>query len=296
MTLRPGSQGAIHFLSHSERAGFTNLGDWEALEKCYPICLAAIAKKKETALRKSAFNLVQLDVRLRGSGFRDAVLARDPPHLFQADLSDIVRWKLNRGKMRPLQKVCDGNGDVNVRAVTVKALSLAAKGAQSCTLAGAGAGPGKGYFMTALSELAKLRGVGPATASLVLSLLFPQVPFMADEVLDCVCGSREYSAREAEVLLTSLTAVAACIGSGWTAERVGSALWVCATAVAHGLSLPASVATIIENEGGGAIGTGGKGASNSSSRSAASEKRSGGEGEGKGEEEDEGKTKKRRRA
>jgi hypothetical protein len=40
------------------------------------------------------------------------------------ELSRVMKWKLTRGKMRPLQKLVDGNDDRDVQALSAEAFKI----------------------------------------------------------------------------------------------------------------------------------------------------------------------------
>jgi hypothetical protein len=75
-----------------------------------------------------------------------------------------------KGTFRPRnQQLAESNPDSTVRELTKRAINMLQK-------------DGKTKVADALSVIAELKGIGPATASLLLSLLFPSdVPFF-DEV------------------------------------------------------------------------------------------------------------------
>ena len=92
------------------------------------------------------------------------VFARSPPHLIKPELERIMEWKLKRGKFRPgLLKLVQSNSAEMVESCSSKAFATDS-------------------VDEAMSHLVELKGVGPATASAILSGCNKQVPFMADEV------------------------------------------------------------------------------------------------------------------
>jgi hypothetical protein len=143
-----------------------------------------------------------------------ALLGRTPPHLTQSELSRVMRWKLKSGKMRPnLQKFID---------------SLGAADVQRCSQAAFAALPLKGGegLKAALRHLCELKGVGPATASLVLSLYQPtRCAFMSDEALLLLLGEKKYTERECVQLTELCAARARELGPPWTAQRVQRCIW-----------------------------------------------------------------------
>jgi hypothetical protein len=84
-----------------------------------------------------------------------------------------IRAQLMKGKWRPrLQQFVDSLEEGLVRSTTQAAFKQAAAG----------------KVVPALETLSGLKGVGPATASAILSALRFEVPFMSDEALNACKG------------------------------------------------------------------------------------------------------------
>jgi hypothetical protein len=99
-----------------------------------------------------------------------------------------------KGKFRPgLQKYVDALTDSVVRDTTTRAFRHAAAG----------------RLRAAIEALCELKGVGPATASAVVSVLHFDSPFMADEALEAFVGTRTYTLAEWEELRRRTLAAAA---------------------------------------------------------------------------------------
>ena len=132
-------------------------------------------------------------------------------YISQKQLSDVMKWKLKTGKWRPnLQKFVDALKDSEVKAAS--ALSL--KSLKS------------GDLKAALKELCVLKGVGPATATAVLSAAVPsRCAFMSDEALLAVLKSKNYTVVEALELARKCSDHAKLLGAGWTANSVQRAVW-----------------------------------------------------------------------
>jgi hypothetical protein len=159
--------------------------DFSAARKGYTL---AIARTRKPA------DLSPLDAWIH-TDFPAAVSARTPPHVVASELSRVMQWKLLKGKFRPgLQRYVDELSDKAVAEASGAALKKLASG----DLKGA---------LTSLSV--PLKGVGPATASAVLSALAPHTSaFMSDEALLSVCGSRDYTVQEAIALADACAAKA----------------------------------------------------------------------------------------
>lgn len=214
--------------------GSRSLASWDAALAGYLPAIASFSAgvPRRAQLPADAAWLLALPATVR---------ARSPPALTQPELSRLMRFKLARGKSRPnLQKFVDAALPKVVEAAsTAAAAHLAA-----------------GKLAQALEAIsAPLKGVGPATGSLILSILDASVPFMEDQALTLVCGTRGYTDAEFLQLTAALrkeaSALNALAGSGgtWTAATVEQAMW----SAAHG---GGEGATAAQGSGAGA-GTGG---------------------------------------
>jgi len=99
-----------------------------------------------------------------------------------------MRWKLAREKWRPrLVQLVESNSEQVVKDVTMKA-AIAAKDISDFT---------QESILSLVDILIELKGVGPATASLILSLYCPRdIPFFSDEaVLVMGLGKADYSKK-----------------------------------------------------------------------------------------------------
>lgn len=98
------------------------------------------------------------------------------------ELVEIMKWKLTRGKMRPLLSKIQALDDQFVCQVSFKAINHLRNGPTNETL------------KMALNELSKpLKGVGVATASAVLAKWNLEIPFMSDAGLIAVNGTTDYT-------------------------------------------------------------------------------------------------------
>ncbi|KAF2690859.1 hypothetical protein K458DRAFT_382437 [Lentithecium fluviatile CBS 122367] len=94
-------------------------------------------------------------------------------YLKKEEIVSLVEWKLKHGTFRPkLLNLVKENADTLIEETTKKAFALGSKD-----------GVGDGDVMKALKILSALKGIGPATASLLLSVYHPEhIPFFSDEL------------------------------------------------------------------------------------------------------------------
>lgn len=141
----------------------------------------------------------------------DIVAARTPAHVTLPELVRLTEWKMARGVWRAPNLVLV-RSNPSAQVVSTSAAALA----------------GAPHPTTPIATLAKLKGVGPATASAVASAFRPQVyPFFDELVaaqvpgLGAVAWTLTYYARYAD----ALRARAAQLGRDWTPAMVERALW-----------------------------------------------------------------------
>ncbi|CAO1618933.1 unnamed protein product [Jaminaea pallidilutea] len=94
------------------------------------------------------------------------------------ELKEVMRWKLARGKFRPtLPRLIASNSDAAVKDVTSRGLAYLGEEADDADGTRA---------LKAMTTLCELKGVGPATASLILSLANEHQGSMSDESWLCL--------------------------------------------------------------------------------------------------------------
>src|SRR6185503_7591499 len=95
-----------------------------------------------------------------------AIVGRAKPHVTLAELVKLTEWKMSRGEWRARNLVLvNGNDAASVIATTTAALSMIP------------------HPTKPISEIAKLDGVGPATASAVAAATAPGVYPFFDELV-----------------------------------------------------------------------------------------------------------------
>lgn len=141
----------------------------------------------------------------------DLIAARERAHVTLPELVRLTEWKMARGVWRaPNLVLVRSNPAPEVVSISTAALAAVP------------------HPSAAVAALAKLKGVGPATASAVASAFAPQVyPFFDELVaaqvpdLGPVAWTLGFYARYADALRTR----AATLGGGWTPAMVEQALW-----------------------------------------------------------------------
>jgi len=127
------------------------------------------------------------------------------------ELETVMKWKLSRGKFRPLLRLVAQNSDEQVVGCSRRAFAALSRK----------------DLRGAVEALSKLKGVGPATASAVLAAHSPGfAPFMSDEALEAIVGSRQYTLKEYLQLSEQLQSLASSLEGSWNAEQIGKTLWV----------------------------------------------------------------------
>lgn len=207
---RPGWQAAAALFKQDDVAL------WRRTLAAYPSCL-----KGKQGTSPTQKHLVKDDAFLHGEVVCNM---KERGSLSHAELSRVMRWKLARGKMRPLQKAVERNSAAAVEEASRESLAAL----------------DKGHWKSALKLLTKLHAVGPATASIVLCLYAPdQAPFMADEAMEAVPGSVPCSGNAAayseeayadfrDSMIKRADELANLGWVGCTPEDVGRSLWCAA--------------------------------------------------------------------
>ncbi|XP_075755322.1 uncharacterized protein LOC102443902 isoform X1 [Pelodiscus sinensis] len=150
-----------------------------------------------------------------------AIAGRKEKYLTRAEVVKLMEWKLARGKFRPrLQQLVATNSSETVESCTRKAFQLLPDVA------------------AAITELSRLKAVGPATASAILAAGAPEAAaFMADEAVESIPGLtpiqytlKHYILYLDKIQLCVMKLNKADAETAWTPHHVERCLWAWAVA------------------------------------------------------------------
>lgn len=208
--LRPGVEAAINLWKSDDP------DKWEEALNSYEDCCTAIQKSMKSAQSKLSKTLFSEDKKWIEETLPDMIKSNRTITLHQLDR--IMVWKLRRGQFRPtLMGLIKRNSAPSVEENSQKAISIIKTSHKN--------------IPEAFKCLEKLHGVGPATASLILSIVAPEhVPFMSDEAMDASIGlPRSYTAGRFEKFQKALLSKSKKLGNGWHVGMIEKSLF--ATAV-----------------------------------------------------------------
>ncbi|CAM1504074.1 Fc.00g016650.m01.CDS01 [Cosmosporella sp. VM-42] len=159
----------------------------------YPALVKAISDSKGG--KNGQQTLQELDAYRYGEAL-EIFCAKKPQRAMELnDVKELVEWKLRHGKFRPtLMKFVTSNDPTAAKEIIQEALEVYQE---------------KSDAQAALDILTKLKGIGPATASLLLTVHDPdEVIFFSDEAFYWLCCDRKktpikYNAKEYQSLRSS---------------------------------------------------------------------------------------------
>ena len=206
--LRPGSAAAAALWNLEKSKASKWLETLDQYKRCLDL-LTKAQSKAQSNLSKQKF--------IEDDNWKEnelPQLLQTQKHMTLKQLERLMIWKLRRGMFRPtLMGLIRRNDSKSVIEVTKAGFEAA----QIDT--------GEG-----LDVLCKLHGVGPATASAILSVYLPtDVPFMSDEALDAALGMpRLYTKVKFVQFQKALVAKSKKLGPNWSPVMVEKTLWCAA--------------------------------------------------------------------
>lgn len=191
----------------------TDIAIWMSVEKQYGDMLLEKGGKKLVDLDKicEEISLKWQRIQQKEDGFCTC-----------QDLYTIMEWKFATGKPRPLWKHIKSNLEDAVRALSKDAFALVRHVQSHDENVNTAIG-------NAVETLSKLKGIGPASASAILSLYRPDLMvFMYDEILDCFLGERKYTTAAYIKINTICRNLVRDLGGNDTSinvRKLGQILW-----------------------------------------------------------------------
>jgi hypothetical protein len=207
--MRATTAGSAVMLTCSDIAIWT-----DALLK-YDQALRALSSERSLGSK-----LFDLD-RWISEAYPELLANRTPMFITRSELESIMQWKLSRGKDRPmLMSLIRQNSPAAVEITSREAFQLVEAGSS----------------MEGLKKLTELKGVGPATASAIMTPIFPdKFVFMSDEVLEASTNKkRDYTMKSYETTLRVMKELQRSLreiekGDDWNLDKLGKAMWAAGT-------------------------------------------------------------------
>ncbi|OAA49685.1 hypothetical protein ISF_09388 [Cordyceps fumosorosea ARSEF 2679] len=142
----------------------------------YPRLIDSMSNNSKRPAKYSQKTLQQLvEYRYTQAPAAFSPTAASPQEMTLEDVRCLVEWKLRHGKFRPMLLGLAGSNNPKLARRTIAAAIRNYRASSDVD--------------AALAALAKLRGIGPATASLLLSVHDPErVIFFSDEAFLWLCG------------------------------------------------------------------------------------------------------------
>lgn len=181
----------------------SNLSLWKQALSSYQSRIESLNKPKLLSLEEFYREKLQSLIHRRNPN----------PYITTSELSQLMQWKLTRGKWRPrLLDFVSALDEELVKSSSQKAFESLPD------------------ISKAVNELTVLKGVGPATASAILAAYAPHLaPFMSDEAMEAAIGnSKDYSLKQYLFFASKLQTKAEELsseGDVFTPSDVERALW-----------------------------------------------------------------------
>ena len=148
--------------------------------------------------------------------------------LTKSDLLDtVIPWKFSVGKSRNgLLGLLRSNTDTDVAKWTTEGIAHVKNIRGNAS---------DDDISTAVGEITELKGVGPAGASVLLSMVRPDLfCYMYDEVIDSFLPKRTYTLKVYMTCNEACIQMARDLKGDWNPAKVARTLWVAARASANG--------------------------------------------------------------
>ncbi|KAM3510651.1 hypothetical protein MY11210_005686 [Beauveria gryllotalpidicola] len=211
--------------------------EFTALLDEYPSLVEKISQAKGS--KHGQKSLQQLDEYRYGTALTDFAAgassssSSSPKEMTLDDAKILVEWKLRHGKFRPmLMGLASSNNATLARRTIAAAIKTYRGSSADASSSSFSSSPSAAAVATALAGLTKLRGIGPATASLLLSVHDPaRVIFFSDEAFYWLCGDSKvtklkYNNREYEMLRRNAESLVQRLGvSATDVEKVAYVLF-----------------------------------------------------------------------
>ncbi|KAG6041525.1 hypothetical protein E4U17_001701 [Claviceps sp. LM77 group G4] len=200
----------------------------------YPAVVEAVSESR--TVKPGQKTLLELDAYRYGDAL-GAFRVEDHPEMTLAQVQDLVEWKLRHGTFRPALMTLVKSNDARAAQATISSAIKAYRANMPSSLELHQDDHANASQM-ALDILTKLRGIGPATASLLLSVHDPlRVIFFSDEAYWWLCcGGRKdvvirYSVKEYRLLCEKAAALARRLGGETQMVDVEKAAYVAMRAI-----------------------------------------------------------------
>ncbi|KAH8925059.1 hypothetical protein BT69DRAFT_1318474 [Atractiella rhizophila] len=172
--------------------------------------------KRKGGINAEVTTLIELEAAMEElySVLNDSDEEKRKDNLTKEDLERILTWKLTREKSRPfLPKLVKSNSPKEIEEITKSAITTL-RASKTLTEAYKG-----------LDEVCKLKGVGPATGSAVLSLIAPhRLPFYSDEAASFF-GDVKYTVAAYKRYAEGMAEKVEGLGEQWDGRKLEKALW-----------------------------------------------------------------------
>ncbi|KAK6351613.1 hypothetical protein TWF718_004768 [Orbilia javanica] len=229
--------------------------EFQAILSRYPMVLRAVSEKKQKPNDRTLEEIDDWRNGLSDSTKQTESADDGGRRLDASQVKDIVLWKLKRGKFRPtILPLVSSNPVGELESTVNKALKMSLPSQVTSDGSEDDDDDALAQVSLVLNVLVKLRGIGPATATAILSSVFPEtIPMFSDEAFRWIMmdqsgtsggwnrkiayNAKEYSEfyKGIRRLCRRLASEGEVVDAG-SAEKVG---WVLGQEAALGITHPA---------------------------------------------------------